>query len=166
LFWINFILHISRWWDDNTNEVKDGFFDYSSVGHETADIQVDHIVKSLTTVGLTLGNMICLSRDGPNVMKAVFRKLEQLAIEAGNPKVIDAPCYLHPVHTSFVKVMTSLAGDPLMPNTDRANQMYMLLVDLHGFLKHTTARREDLDGVREELSEKLGAEFNFLPAAC
>ena len=86
------------------------------------------------------------------------KSYEAKAREAGNPKVIDAPCYLHPVHTAYMMLMKSLAQDPLLP-TNGNNVLFTFLVDLHAFLKHSTARREDILAVREELAERLQDQF-------
>ena len=120
----------------------DSFIDYHSVGHEPADVQVEHFKKinkisrhiyfqvegiksTLSSKNIQLSNMLCLSRDNPNVMKRVFKLLEELVKESNNPKPVDAPCFLHPTHTSFKKGVKALLGN------------------LHGYFKTSTARRAD-----------------------
>ena len=87
------------------------FLTYHSVGHEPADIQVQNIAhlllypssvtiifsiyvanvtSSLDKAHIYLSKMICLSRDNPNVMKKMFRLLEEEAIAQNNPRIIDA----------------------------------------------------------------------------
>ena len=117
-------------WSEKYGEVQDAFLDFNTVGHETAAIQVENIKKSLEKDGLTLANVLQLSRDNPNVMKSVFTKLKIEAAAAGNPNLFDAPCYIHPTHTAFRKAVTSLETD-----------LSDILTDLFGFFKHTTARR-------------------------
>ena len=126
-----------RFWSEKYGEVQDAFLDFNTVGHETAAIQVENIKKSLEKDGLTLANVLQLSRDNPNVMKSVFTKLKIEAATAGNPKLFDAPCYLHPTHTAFRKAVTSLETD-----------LSDILTDLFGFFKHTTARRADVRDVK------------------
>ena len=108
---------------------------------------MNHIKNSLANDGLTLENVIQLSRDSPNVMKTLYNKIEASA--AGNSKLLDAPCYLHSVHNAFRKGVLSLTVN--LSDT---------LEDLFGFFKHSTARREDVTGVRMELSERLGEDFS------
>ena len=90
-----------RFYSPMFDEVKEAFLDQYSVGHETAAVQVDHIKDSLVKDGLTLASVIQLSRDNPNV----FSKLKVEATAVGNPKLLDAPCYLHPVHTAYRKAV-------------------------------------------------------------
>ena len=129
--------------------MQDNFLDFNTVGHETAAIQVENIKKSLEKDGFTLGKVLQLSRDNPNVMKSVFSKLKIEAAAAGNPNLLDAPCYIHPTHTAFRKAVCSLVTD-----------MSDILNDLFGFFKHTMARRSDLRDVRQKLADRLGEEFD------
>ena len=91
-----------------------------------------------------LSKMLCLSRDNPAVMKKVFRLLEDEVKAANNPKLIDAPCYLHPTHTAFKNGVKALKMN-----------LVSLLGNLHGFFKTSSARREDMVELREELAEEL-----------
>ena len=102
------------------------------------------IVFTLTSNNIHLSNMLCLSRDNPAVMKKVFRLLEDEVRAANCPKLVDAPCYLHPTHTAFKTAAKSLNMD-----------VVSLLGNLHGFFKTSAARREDMVEVREELAEEL-----------
>ena len=97
---------VIRFWSSRVNEVVDKFLDLSKVGHETAKVVVDHMVAGLDEDGLSLVNMLQLSRDNPNVMKAVFTGLKEAAEKAGNPKLLDAPCLLHPTHNAFRSCVT------------------------------------------------------------
>ena len=130
-------------------EDYDTFFDLHSLGHEPATVQVDSLKKTLSSNNLSLANMICVSRDNPNVMKAVFRLLKTEAETAGCPRLIDAPCYLHPTHTSHQELCKVLQLD-----------FKSFLCDLHGFFKLSTGRREDFIEVRQTLAEVLGEEFD------
>ena len=122
----------------------DEFLDTTSVGHEPADTQVAHIVASLQKSNIHLSRMVCLSRDNPSVMKRVFKLLDAEVKTAGCRKLVDAPCLLHPTHTAFKTAVQSLDMS-----------LMSLLGNLHGFFKTSTARREDMVEVREELAEEL-----------
>jgi hypothetical protein len=126
----------------------DSFVDYHSVGHEPADVQVAGILSTLVNNGINPANMICLSRDNPRVMQKVFRDLEESVKASNNPKLIDAPCYLHPTHTAFKTGAKALDKD-----------IVSLLGNLHGYFKTSTARRADMMEVREELAEQLQDEY-------
>ena len=122
----------------------DEFLDTTSMGHEPADTQVAHIVASLQKSNIHLSRMVCLSRDNPSVMKRVFKLLDAEVKTAGCRKLVDAPCLLHPTHTAFKTAVQSLDMS-----------LMSLLGNLHGFFKTSTARREDMVEVREELAEEL-----------
>ena len=111
--------------------------DFHSVGHEPADLQVKLILSSPEKVNNHQSKVVCLSRDNPNVMKRVFKLLEESFKAANNPKLVDAPCLLHTTHTSFQKAMLALEEN-----------IGSLLANIHSFFKVSTARREDMIEVR------------------
>ena len=118
------------------------FFDCHNLGHETADIMAVKIVESLEESGLSLKKLITLSRDNPTVMKALDRKLREKAESIGNPRVLNFPDYLHPTHTALREGMKELGSD-----------LENFLVNVHGFFKLSTGRREDMLKVREIFEE-------------
>ena len=109
---------------------------------------MEGIKSTLSSKNIQLSNMLCLSRDNPNVMKRVFKLLEELVKQSNNPKLVDAPCFLHPTHTAFKQGAKALLGD-----------IMSLLGNLHGYFKTSTARRADMVEVREELAETLQDQF-------
>ena len=119
----------SRYWDDERGEVVDEFLDTTSVGHEPADVQVRHIVSCLDSSNIKLSKMLCLSRDNPTVMRRVFKLLQEDVATAGCPKLVDAPCFLHPTHTAFMTAVKAM---------DKS--MIGLLGHLHGYFQTSTAR--------------------------
>ena len=135
-------------WDEVQGEVRVEFFDYNAVKHETAAIQVEHIVSSLKECHLPLTKVIALSHDNPNVMQATSRQLISKAKEEGNPAVVDLVCYLHPTHTAFQKMVKALNSD--IPG---------FLVALHSFFKQSTARREDRNLVQEKCAQEMEDDF-------
>ena len=137
-----------RYWSPNLGQVVDRFLDYDELGHETAEVVVKKVLEGFEKDGISLVNMLQVSRDNPNVMKAVFRGLNDKAEEAGNPKLVDAPCLLHPTHNGFRKCVTCLKVN-----------LSEVLNDIHGFFKLSTARREDLYEVRAAMKVKFGDEF-------
>ena len=138
-----------RYWDESAGEVVDDFLDFHSVGHEPADLQVRLILASLEKANIHQSKVVCLSRDNPNVMKRVFKLLEESFRAANNPKLVDAPCLLHPTHTSFQKAMLALDEN-----------IGSLLANIHSFFKVSTARREDMIDVREEMADELEEAFD------
>ena len=111
-------------------------------------IQVEGILATLNNNSINPAELICLSRDNPNVMKRVFKLLEEELKGSNNPRIVDAPCLLHPTHTAFKNAAKSLNMD-----------VVSLLGNLHGWFKTSAARREDMVEVREELAEQLQDEL-------
>ena len=129
--------------------MRDEFLDLHSLGHEPADLQVKNIVETLNKNNIHLANMGCLSRDNPSVMQRVFKLLRNDVTAAGCPRLVEAPCLLHPTHTAFMNAEKALK-----------DSIVSLLGNLHGFFSTSTARREDMREVREELAEQLEDEFS------
>ena len=137
-----------RFWSEKLDEVVDEYFDTHSVGHEPAELQAKNVKETLDLSGIPIKDMTGISRDNPNVMKACSKKIQDIAESEGNVGVVDMPCNLHPVHTSFEKMVKSLESN-----------IEEFLVDLHAFFKLSTARREDRNQVQAELSRRLGEDF-------
>ena len=118
------------------------FYHCYHVGHETADIMVEKVIAALEGTGLGLTKMITLSRDNPTVMRALDRKMKEKAEADGNPKVLSFPDYLHPTHTALREGMKGLGAD-----------LEKFMVNVHGFFKLSTGRREDVLMIREIFEE-------------
>ena len=129
-------------------QVVDVFLSSTNLGHETADILTEKILESLQSDSLHLERMLALSKDDCAVMKCFTRKLIVQCEEAGNPKILDCPDYLHPMHTSLKK---GLKDQPI--DADK------FLVNIHGFFKLSTARRWDQLEIREKLDNGENSQF-------
>lgn len=128
--------------------IKDSYISTENLGHETSKVLCEIVLKMLKNEGLNLANLFVISRDNPNVMKSFGKLLIEELSKHGNPKVVEAPCNLHPTHTSFKKGLNMMDFD-----TD------LFLVNIHGWFKLSTARREDLSKLREELEMDEVNEF-------
>ena len=88
---------------------------------------------------------ITLVRDGPNVNKAIMRKIEQ-TIKDEHPEFkgfVDlGSCVLHIVHNGFGKGLEMYG-----------KYIDQLSLDLHAIFKYSAARRED----NQQLQASLGA---------
>ena len=155
---------VLRFWLEVYGCVVDVYLDTHSFSREPADkqvcfymmklkqiltkicFQVKAFVKSLTKDGISLANLLQLSRDDPNLMKSVHNKLETETKEVGNPMLLSGPCSIHPVHTAFKTGLGTLAD---MTELD----IVSLLKKLHTWFKISTARREDMLGLFEMCDE-------------
>ena len=116
--------------------------DTKNLGHETSEIMKQTCVKMLKDASLDISKVLAVSRDNPTVMRGFNRLFEEEASSQGNLQMFQAPCTLHPTHTAFKKAL-----DQLGLNVD------IFLVNMHGYFKISTARREDLIELRLELDE-------------
>ena len=64
-----------RYWSLMENKIAARYLNSCFLGHATADIMKDNIVKCLTEDELSLAKMIMLSSDGSNVNKSLKNKL-------------------------------------------------------------------------------------------
>ena len=102
--------------------------------------QVSAIKQTLDRDRLAIEKLLQLSRDNPYVMRAVHRKLEEMAKKEGNKAVLQGPCSIHPAHTAFRKGLDTLADSVGL-------DIVSLLRKLHSWFKVSTARREDMTGI-------------------
>ena len=138
-----------RYYSEKYGQVVDSYLCTINLGHETSQIMADVVEKKVKEEHkLDLSKLFVLSRDNPNVIKGFGRILNEKCIANGNPKMIESPCSLHPCHTSLKKGLDEMSFNP-----------DLFLVDIHGFFKLSTARREDLDELRAELEAEGEKEF-------
>ena len=90
-----------RYYSETFRRVCDVYVCTANLGHETKEILLQVIVEKAKVLGLDLVKLFALSRDNPNVMKGFGQILSEKVTSLGNPKLIQAPCTLHPTHTSL-----------------------------------------------------------------
>ena len=129
-----------RYYSEKHKKVTDVYLTTVNLGHETADILVNVTLEELNKAGLDVRKLLVISRDNPNVMKSFNKKLEDIVLDQGNPKLFESPCVLHPTHTSFKKGIEKLSME-----VDK------FLLNVHGWFKLSTARREDFVDLRIKL---------------
>lgn len=122
-------------------------------GHAFADTVKDAILDVLTELELPVSNILSIAADGPNVNKAIKKKLDMVIVDACGKGLVDIGfCNLHVVHNSFRKGLDkygSTAED--------------LCINVFYFFKRSSTRREDYQKIQEELALD---EHNFLRHAC
>lgn len=137
-----------RYYSVKYQKVVDTYLCSVSLGHETSEKMVEVCVTMLKEKGLDLSKLFVVSRDNPNVMKSFGKKFDETLKEYGNPCLIESPCCLHPTHTAFKKGIGKIGM-----NVD------LFLVNVHGWFKLSTARREDMIEIRKGLEEINEEEF-------
>ena len=124
-----------RYWSPTHNEVWVNFYTSLFFGHAEGEKVADRIFQTMVKDDLPTTKLCTLVRDGPNVNKAIFRKLEG-AIKEDNPNFkgfIDlGSCVLHNFHNAFGKALEEYGKD-----------IEQLCVDIHSLFKYSAARRED-----------------------
>ena len=129
-----------RYYSETYQRVCDVYVCTANLGHETKEVLLNVIIEKAKELGLDLVKLFALSRDNPNVMKGFGQILSEKVTSLGNPKLIQAPCTLHPTHTSLKEGLTKMDLD-----------VDLFLVDIHGWFKLSTGRRQDLKELREQM---------------
>ena len=118
-------------WDEELSRIVTRLLDTIPITSETAEILCDTILGSIEKHGLSLQKIVSVSRDNPNVNKAVIKLLKDKVKKAGGDLIDYGACTLHASHNAFAKGQKELS-------VDVAN----LAICIHGFFKHSVIRRE------------------------
>ena len=93
--------------------------------------------------GIPVGKMVTLVRDGPNVNKTIFQKMNEL-IQQDYPEfkgLIDlGSCTIHIVQNAFGKGIEQYG-----------TEIDLLCKDLYALFQHSAARHEDYVGIQVEM---------------
>ena len=93
-----------RYWSSTHNEVIVSFYTSLFFGHAEADKVVSRMIEQFHEDNIPVDKLITLVRDGPNVNKAIMRKIKQ-TIKDEHPEFkgfVDlGSCVLHVVHNGF-----------------------------------------------------------------
>ena len=141
-----------RYYSETYQKVIDAYISTDNLGHETANIMVEKCLEMMKNKTLEASKLFVISRDNPNVMKSFGNLLGQTVEKEGNPLLFESPCTLHPTHTSFKKAIDIM-------KTKKSLDMHLFFVNVHGWFKLSTARREDMIELRKELEEENVSEF-------
>ena len=124
-----------RYWSPTRNEVWVRFYTSLFFGHAEGVKVATAMYNKMQDDGIQVDKMLTLIRDGPNVNKTIFQRMNEL-ISGDHPEfkgLIDlGSCTLHTVHNAFGKGIEQYGKD-----------IDNLRVDLHTLFKYSAARRED-----------------------
>ena len=118
-------------WDKEHGQVMDHLLKIVEMTTETADVLKATLLNALDEEGLIFRNVLAISRDNPNVNKALMKLLVQEAEQQGSKLVDFGSCVLHTAHNAFKQGLRDLSVD-----------VALLAKCLHGFFKYSTIRRE------------------------
>lgn len=135
-----------RYWSPTHNDVWVNFYTSLFFGHAEGEKVADRIYQAIMKDDLPVRKLCNLVRDGPNVNKTIFRKLEE-AITADNPDsngFVDlGSCILHNVHNAFGKGLEEYGKD-----------IDQLCLDIHSLFKYSAAGREDYRNLQSAMGVK------------
>jgi hypothetical protein len=106
-------IHVG-YWSDKFGKAVIVYLESVFSGHADGDTSVKSIMEFLENINLQHQNLLNFSMDGPAVNIAFLRKITaQFNANDNNhlPLVDSGTCSLHPVHTTFGKVIESLPFD-------------------------------------------------------
>ena len=113
-------------------EIWTSFYTSLFFGHAEGEVVATAIHEKMLEDGLPIERMVTLVRDGPNVNKTIFRKMNEL-IKHDHPDfagLVDlGSCTIHTVHNAFGKGMQQCG-----------KEIEQLCMDLHSLFKYSATR--------------------------
>ena len=109
-----------RYWSPKHEEVWTVYYTSLFFGHAEGELVATRMYKKMLEDGIPVRRLATLVRDGPNVNKTVFHKMDKFIREDYSefPGLVDlGTCSLHTVHNAFNKGM-----DQMMLETVTAKQ--------------------------------------------
>lgn len=132
-----------RYWSEDKNEAVSHHLRTYLMGHATSDDLMKKIIGAIENSKLKLSGLLMLGSDGPNVNKAVWRKVDKQMTDAYDFGLIDTDtCILHKFHNAFSKGMQEFGSSA----ADLTNEIFY-------WFQGSAARRVDL----HDLQVKLGS---------
>ena len=140
-----------RYWSPTHEEVWITYYTSLFFGHAEGEKVAVKMYEQLVSDGIPVAKLVTLVRDGPNVSKTIFRKMDELT-RHDNPEftgLVDlGSCSIHTIHNAFGKGLEKCG-----------KEIEQLCMDLHALFKYSAARREDFREVQIEMDLDL---TNFL----
>ena len=131
---------ILRYWSPTHEEVWIAYYISLFFGHAEGEKVAQKMFEKLMNDQIPVDRMVSLIRDGPNVNKTIFQRLNEMITEEypEYPGLIElGSCSIHIVHNTF--------GDGLGQFDKEIDQ---LCLDLHSLFKYSAARQEDFRKVQ------------------
>jgi hypothetical protein len=123
-------LHLS-FWGKAKGQVVNHLLQIIEMTSEKVEILKRTILSRLEEAGLSLKNILAISRDNPNVNKSLVKLLKEEVRKEGSTLLDFGACVLHSAHNSFKKGLSELSVD-----------VSILAKSLHGFFKYSSICRE------------------------
>ena len=136
-----------RYWSPTHEEVWITYYTSLFFGHAEGEKVAVKMYEQLFSDGIPVAKLVTLVRDGPNVNKTIFRKMDEL-IRHDNPEftgLVDlGSCSVHTIHNAFGKGLEKCG-----------KEIEQLCMDLHALFKYIAARCEDFREVQIEMDLDL-----------
>lgn len=108
-----------KYWSEDKNEAVSHHFRTFLMGHATNDDLSEKIISAIEEAKLKLCGLLMLGSDGPNVNKAVWRKVDKQMTVAYEFGLIGIDtCVLHTFHNSFSKGIQEFGSRAAALNND------------------------------------------------
>ena len=140
-----------RYWSPKHEEVWTVYYTSLFFGHAEGELVAIRMYKKMLEDGIPVQRLATLVRDGPNVNKIVFHKMDKFIREDYSefPGLVDLGTYsLHTVHNAFNKGMDQYG-----------KEVDQLCLNLHALFKYSPARHEDFKSIQDEMDSQA---HNFL----
>ena len=136
-----------RYWSPKHGEIWTAFYTSLFFGHAEGELVATTMYNKMNEDRLPVERMVTLVRDGPNVNKTIFRKMNQLISDDHPqfPGLLDlGSCTIHTVHNAFGKGIQQFG-----------KEIDQLCMDLHSLFKYSAARREDFKELQFDMDLEM-----------
>ncbi|CAF1096593.1 unnamed protein product [Didymodactylos carnosus] len=132
-----------RYWSELKKRVVIIYFHSEFFGHATAEHLKTALINSLEANGVDLNKLLTLSMDGQNVNLLLFKLMNAYLTNKGIKQMIFiGKCNIRIAHNSFRHGQQAVTWD-----------IDDIVIDLHQWFKHSSARREDYKKMANEINE-------------
>jgi hypothetical protein len=125
-------------WSDEKGGVVTQHLETFFIGHATAQIIADHLLRAIDNANLLKKNLVAVASDGPNVNKKVWKLInEEVKTVRGVGLVDIGTCSLHIVHNAFLKGLDKLG--------EKSSELVLLV---YHFFDGWPSRWEDFEEIQ------------------
>ena len=136
-----------RYWSTSHNEIWVTYYTSLFFGHAEAEKVLVKMYEQLLSDGIPVDKMAALIPDGPNVNKAIFRKMNEL-ITQDHPDfmgLIDlGSCNIHIIHNAFWKGFEQ-----------HGKGIDQFCIDHYSLFKYSAAKWEDLGQFQQDMEVEV-----------
>lgn len=140
------------YWSNMKGSMVISYCESYFLGHADSDTILENVLKFIENNDLSLGKLLQISMDGPNVNLSLLQKLNNALSKKSLPPLLNiGTCNLHIMHNALRKGLGKLEFD-----------IDKFALDVHQWFRASPARKEDFHSLQVELLDEALANHVFL----